>query len=146
MQLRPAPRRPPLTHQSRRGSSTVFSSPLARAVAVEGILRNPLQTVNAATQGAQGHLTCHSPRRDRKSTRLNSSHGYISYAVFCLKKKKKNTLYPNKQPIPEVFFNPRASHSVSGHLNNILEWKTEARIDIVVVPPEEGHRQCIGTP
>src|SRR2546422_5040709 len=29
----------------------------------------------------------HAP--DRKSTRLNSSHGYISYAVFCLKKKKK---------------------------------------------------------
>src|SRR3989449_4678044 len=28
-------------------------------------------------------------RSDRKSTRLNSSHGYISYAVFCLKKKKK---------------------------------------------------------
>src|SRR2546430_12813881 len=32
------------------------------------------------------HLT---PRRDRKSTRLNSSHSQISYAVFCLKKKKK---------------------------------------------------------
>src|SRR2546422_1928395 len=30
-------------------------------------------------------------RIDRKSTRLNSSHGYISYAVFCLKKKKKKT-------------------------------------------------------
>src|SRR2546429_5462030 len=30
-----------------------------------------------------------SPIADRKSTRLNSSHGYISYAVFCLKKKKK---------------------------------------------------------
>src|SRR2546422_1544031 len=30
-------------------------------------------------------------RRDRKSTRLNSSHGYISYAVFCLKKKKTKT-------------------------------------------------------
>src|SRR5207245_11204257 len=29
-------------------------------------------------------------RRDRKSTRLNSSHGSISYAVFCLKKKKEN--------------------------------------------------------
>src|SRR2546429_3398539 len=29
--------------------------------------------------------------RDRKSTRLNSSHGYISYAVFCLKKKKRPT-------------------------------------------------------
>src|SRR5438128_6018182 len=31
---------------------------------------------------------CACPRRDRKSTRLNSSHGSISYAVFCLKKKK----------------------------------------------------------
>src|SRR2546429_3633301 len=30
--------------------------------------------------------------RDRKSTRLNSSHGYISYAVFCLKKKTKPIL------------------------------------------------------
>src|SRR2546422_4132595 len=30
--------------------------------------------------------------RDRKSTRLNSSHGYISYAVFCLKKKKKKQI------------------------------------------------------
>src|SRR5687768_18340832 len=38
------------------------------------------------------------PRRrgdlDRKSTRLNSSHGYISYAVFCLKKKKKDVVMP----------------------------------------------------
>src|SRR2546422_1066828 len=35
-----------------------------------------------------------SGRGDRKSTRLNSSHGYISYAVFCLKKKKiKYTMY-----------------------------------------------------
>src|SRR2546429_1912789 len=30
---------------------------------------------------------------DRKSTRLNSSHGYISYAVFCLKKKKTRATY-----------------------------------------------------
>src|SRR2546429_1826506 len=37
---------------------------------------------------------CISPRvfTDRKSTRLNSSHGYISYAVFCLKKKKENVI------------------------------------------------------
>src|SRR2546422_4523289 len=34
---------------------------------------------------------------DRKSTRLNSSHGYISYAVFCLKKKKTNySVLPDK--------------------------------------------------
>src|SRR2546422_2420149 len=34
---------------------------------------------------------------DRKSTRLNSSHGYISYAVFCLKKKKKKRRYRRLQ-------------------------------------------------
>src|SRR2546422_6003216 len=33
-------------------------------------------------------------QQDRKSTRLNSSHGYISYAVFCLKKKKVLTERP----------------------------------------------------
>src|SRR2546422_7672579 len=44
---------------------------------------------------------------DRKSTRLNSSHGYISYAVFCLKKKKRkndddhirpHAIHPNHRP------------------------------------------------
>src|SRR2546422_4259149 len=34
---------------------------------------------------------------DRKSTRLNSSHGYISYAVFCLKKKKKTKVHSGNQ-------------------------------------------------
>src|SRR2546422_6067667 len=34
---------------------------------------------------------------DRKSTRLNSSHGYISYAVFCLKKKKKQGITRHAQ-------------------------------------------------
>src|SRR2546422_7877217 len=47
--------------------------------------------------GYEPHEVQH-PGVDRKSTRLNSSHGYISYAVFCLKKKKKTltraTLYP----------------------------------------------------
>src|SRR5262245_64552263 len=38
-----------------------------------------------AARGSQGRV-----RLDRKSTRLNSSHLGISYAVFCLKKKKKN--------------------------------------------------------
>src|SRR3990172_5144307 len=33
--------------------------------------------------------------RDRKSTRLNSSHGYSSYAVFCFKKESANDLYPS---------------------------------------------------
>src|SRR2546422_2249971 len=40
--------------------------------------------------------------RDRKSTRLNSSHGYISYAVFCLKKKKNNyRITKGNEPLAE---------------------------------------------
>src|SRR2546422_10160890 len=52
----------------------------ARAGAVSGDRRRP----ELADERGADH------DRDRKSTRLNSSHGYISYAVFCLKKKKKN--------------------------------------------------------
>src|SRR5256884_1394674 len=53
---------------------------------------------------------------DRKSTRLNSSHGYISYAVFCLKKKKKNILirvivYSPK--IPHLCYPSRRQHATS---------------------------------
>src|SRR2546422_1266681 len=40
----------------------------------------------AAASGVRAEIALE--RLDRKSTRLNSSHGYISYAVFCLKKKK----------------------------------------------------------
>src|SRR5687768_18279278 len=35
---------------------------------------------------------------DRKSTRLNSSHGYISYAVFCLKKKRRAAAHRGDEP------------------------------------------------
>src|SRR2546430_11451380 len=41
----------------------------------------------------QLQLDLASPEGDRKSTRLNSSHSQISYAVFCLKKKKLNIVY-----------------------------------------------------
>src|SRR2546422_2362955 len=48
------------------------------------------------------------PDLDRKSTRLNSSHGYISYAVFCLKKKKnKQHLLPGLHPTSP---RPRRGH------------------------------------
>src|SRR2546422_8625367 len=42
---------------------------------------------SAATTGTRLRFSTATTNRDRKSTRLNSSHGYISYAVFCLKKK-----------------------------------------------------------
>src|SRR2546429_240249 len=47
-------------------------------------------TAKGGTRERYGPAPGRRRRRDRKSTRLNSSHGYISYAVFCLKKKKKS--------------------------------------------------------
>src|SRR2546422_4321867 len=46
-------------------------------------------TSDGSIQGRAVTIPLHGGREDRKSTRLNSSHGYISYAVFCLKKKKE---------------------------------------------------------
>src|SRR2546430_13255839 len=49
--------------------------------------------------------SCH--RRDRKSTRLNSSHSQISYAVFCLKKKKTTTPHHDQYTaLPSVPHSP----------------------------------------
>src|SRR5690606_42028541 len=53
----------------------------------------PLEFRRDARRGAQRLLQ---RRRDRKSTRLNSSHVKTSYAVFCLKKKKPNTTQQNR--------------------------------------------------
>src|SRR3989449_5073872 len=63
---------------AKRGVIPVGSGPMSRAI----LEARPVTTRNI--------LTDSDVRIDRKSTRLNSSHGYISYAVFCLKKKKKN--------------------------------------------------------
>src|SRR6266480_7169707 len=52
-------------------------------------LRFPRERIVVAYPGVDERFAPESPRRDRKSTRLNSSHMSISYAVFCLKKKKK---------------------------------------------------------
>src|SRR2546422_1243165 len=64
--------------------TTLFRSLSAADRAVDG---------GRARRGVLPRHPVHAARertpRDRKSTRLNSSHGYISYAVFCLKKKKK---------------------------------------------------------
>src|SRR2546422_8585502 len=48
-----------------------------------------ISRLRRANAGPQGRASTYVGGGDRKSTRLNSSHGYISYAVFCLKKKKK---------------------------------------------------------
>src|SRR3989337_3490385 len=53
--------------------------------------------------------------RDRKSTRLNSSHGSISYAVFCLKKKKKT----HPRPVLEPNASQQHSRCPSRHMHDV---------------------------
>src|SRR3712207_7276346 len=55
-------------------------------------------TIGCATKCKQGDQNCNQ-ELDRKSTRLNSSHANISYAVFCLKKKKSYTSRKYAQPL-----------------------------------------------
>src|SRR5690242_21256387 len=77
--------------------STLFPyTTLFRSVLPEQAGADPLHLLAGRARGdrhgaAPGHLHAHQDRAlDRKSTRLNSSHMSISYAVFCLKKKNKN--------------------------------------------------------
>src|SRR2546430_11463755 len=73
--------------------STLFPyTTLFRSVGVKGFFRQAeiVTTAAAAARRQVGPRSMSPPiTKDRKSTRLNSSHSQISYAVFCLKKKKK---------------------------------------------------------
>src|SRR5256884_6671691 len=99
--IRPPPRPPlfPYTplfrSRARTARSTADPSPhQPRAYRGTG---GAAEVLHAPRDGPSGTLRAPAHHRvsrrrcrgDRKSTRLNSSHGYISYAVFCLKKKKK---------------------------------------------------------
>src|SRR5258708_18852556 len=69
--------------------TTLFRSPLLRRrLRVDGRARRD----NRRRSGTSGQSRPAVLEGDRKSTRLNSSHQIISYAVFCLKKKRKRTL------------------------------------------------------
>src|SRR2546429_4636835 len=59
---------------------------------------------------------------DRKSTRLNSSHGYISYAVFCLKKKKQTD---RKQRIRQLLHERRHAYAAIPHQVNTTGYTPE---------------------
>src|SRR5687768_17927433 len=84
--------------------TTLFRSHVRTAEGRKTIRRSQSKTIDRLS--IRGEMAAHpgartrearrtgdaSLRSDRKSTRLNSSHGYISYAVFCLKKKNKKKI------------------------------------------------------
>src|SRR3712207_6940533 len=88
----------PLFRSNRGGASSVIGTELAARAPADGytmLLVTTTFTVNESLMKKLPYDTIgdFAPvSLDRKSTRLNSSHANISYAVFCLKKKKKNRL------------------------------------------------------
>src|SRR3712207_8353239 len=82
--------------------STLFPYTTLFRSAAAGLLRAVLPRIEQAEvhqrselqPAIQAQVAAGRERRDRKSTRLNSSHANISYAVFCLKKKEILTLPP----------------------------------------------------
>src|SRR3712207_7176289 len=75
--------------------STLFRAAVAAALGVDVLFAPPVEEVypdgfaTTVTVAGLGEVLEGAQRGDRKSTRLNSSHANISYAVFCLKKKNR---------------------------------------------------------
>src|SRR5258708_27086123 len=70
--------------------SQIFTDSCAAEELFESLLADNIQAECAVVIAQRDY---NGTFRDRKSTRLNSSHQIISYAVFCLKKKKKTNIY-----------------------------------------------------
>src|SRR3712207_7514433 len=77
--------------------TTLFRSPGHNVASLDGMIPEGVDHIESAIMGEpmpvtfteEGVYGLECTPQDRKSTRLNSSHANISYAVFCLKKKKK---------------------------------------------------------
>src|SRR5436190_3681075 len=89
--------------------TTLFRSPAAARLGSLGRAEPLLCSGEGGLEETTGWLELGRPdltppqqRRDRKSTRLNSSHTVISYAVFCLKKKKKKVKHTKNITINNI--------------------------------------------
>src|SRR2546422_6743148 len=80
--------------------TTLFRSSLAPFRSLKALLNKRLKLADLSLVKQSG-CALRARDIDRKSTRLNSSHGYISYAVFCLKKKKRERRQRRKHTQPQ---------------------------------------------
>src|SRR2546430_11357467 len=83
------------------------------------LFRSPRRSSSGSFRASPSSFPCRaSGKRDRKSTRLNSSHSQISYAVFCLKKKNLQVRQTN-EAIKRITANCRSEYLVCvvTHLN-----------------------------
>src|SRR5256885_11527637 len=86
--------------------------PISRHRAPGGVAGAPRPLADPAEDASAGNSSaCDGGEPDRKSTRLNSSHLVISYAVFCLKKKKKIIAHTHSHHLACL---PRSQHSLDG--------------------------------
>src|SRR2546422_2254580 len=96
---------------SRREFLGMSAAAAGASFAAKGIVPLPLGLTPAPEAVAASDRV----RLDRKSTRLNSSHGYISYAVFCLKKKQINAGFaPIQVALAQEWDDQAATHRSSG--------------------------------
>src|SRR3989475_167121 len=78
---------PPMLQNT--GPAGTTRSPSTRVCSEDGVRHSTTERGGPNGLPSSNRMTAGKSARDRKSTRLNSSHSQISYAVFCLKKKKK---------------------------------------------------------
>src|SRR3989304_580921 len=97
------------------------------------LFRSIAVPVHQSDNASPGVTRC--PRSDRKSTRLNSSHGYISYAVFCLKKNTKSCTPPalfdqtyNALPPPAGTHTASRVRCLPGDTRNVTAERTASHI------------------
>src|SRR3712207_6857895 len=88
--------------------TTLFRSPSVEEAVVHRVTRCPARVAPPGERAPTVSRRSRAPGRpDRKSTRLNSSHANISYAVFCLKKK---TVYCLKQKLHRIYNATKSVH------------------------------------
>src|SRR5207302_6349987 len=90
-------------------TTEIYTLSLHDALPISAAAARPARSASARPRHRSSGSARQRARRDRKSTRLNSSHVKISYAVFCLKKKKKKNIEQQKKKqrnIPQIKCTP----------------------------------------